>query len=350
VTLVQELLRREFLLGLVTQERFTRADRDAFDRWSIVRRGPGHIGNPDLSTTVLGINWPAPLFLSPIAYHTLAHPEGELATARAAAGTGLPFILSMFSSVEMEQVARVMGDSPRWLQLYLPVDMNLLSSFVRRAETTGYSALVVTIDMPMMRPERHQIPHLIGHGIGNFLADPVFRSALREPPEQNLSGAGLEAVRMVLGGPIKWDRVWKLRQITRLPILLKGILQPDDAVRAMRLGVNGIIVSSHGGLAGNGRTGALSALPAIREATSGRIPVLIDSGVRSGADVLKAIALGASAVGIGRPYIFGLAADGERGVRKTLDGLIVDLARQLILSGYRSVKEVDRSAVVPRTT
>jgi L-lactate dehydrogenase (cytochrome) len=329
-----------------------RANRRAFDRWQIVPRMLRDVSDRDLSVTLFGQTLPYPILLAPIGVQSIIHPDGELAAARAAASLGVPFIASTAATEPLEAIAEACGSAPRWFQLYWSKDPDVTASFLRRAERAGYSAIVVTLDTPMMAwrerdLEHAYLPFLLGEGIGNYLTDPAFRSKLSRPPEEDLAGAVAHWVS-VFGNPgLTWEDLAFLREHTRLPVLLKGILHPDDAELAIRCGMDGIIVSNHGGRQVDGAVAALDALVEVCRVVRGRVPVLMDSGIRRGADIVKALSLGADAVLIGRPYAYGLAVAGETGVRQVLRNLIADLDLTLALSGRRSVKELDPSVLVP---
>jgi isopentenyl diphosphate isomerase/L-lactate dehydrogenase-like FMN-dependent dehydrogenase len=310
------------------------------------------VSERELSTTVLGTAMPAPLMLAPVGVQSIIHPEAELATARAAASLGVPFILSTAASHSIEEVAEAVGESSRWYQLYWPKDRELAKSFLRRAEEAGYGAIVVTLDTWLLgwRPRDLQhsyLPFLKGEGVANFFSDPVFRAALTKAPEEDLAAAvGLWAEQFA-DPRVTWAQLAWLREQTGLPVLLKGILHAEDAERALAAGVDGLVVSNHGGRQVDGSIGALDALPGIREVVGGEVPVLFDSGIRTGADVFKALALGADAVCLGRPYVWGLALDGQRGVEHVLRCLLAELDLTLALSGYTAVGQLDRGSLAP---
>jgi isopentenyl diphosphate isomerase/L-lactate dehydrogenase-like FMN-dependent dehydrogenase len=329
-----------------------RANREAFDGWRIAPRMLRDVSQRSLARTVLGTALPAPVLLAPIGVQTLAHPEGELAMARAAAEVGVPFIASTAASHTIEQIAEAGGEAVgRWYQLYWPRDRELARSFVERAERAGYGAIVLTLDTWMLgwRPAdltNGFLPFLWGEGNCNYLQDPVFRAALPAPPEENMQAAIGHWAWQFANPAITWEDLAFLREITDLPIVLKGILHADDARLAVEHGVNGVIVSNHGGRQVDGAVGALQALPGVVAAVEGRCEVLFDSGVRSGADALKALALGARAVCLGRPYIWGLTVGGQQGVVEVLRSFLADLDLAMALSGYAEIDEVGSAALV----
>jgi L-lactate dehydrogenase (cytochrome) len=320
-----------------------RANRAAFERWRIVPRLLRDVSVRDLSTTVLGTAMPAPVLLAPIGVQTIVHPDGELASARAAASEGLVFIHSTAAAHPIEQVAEASGAGPRWYQLYWPRDRAVATSLIGRAEAAGYAALVVTLDTFVMgwRPtdlDTAYLPFLQSVGIANYLSDPAFNAALAEdagPFDKVIHWAGM------FGDPtLTWDDLAWLREQTTLPVVLKGVLHPDDARAALDAGVDGLVVSNHGGRQVDGAIAALDALPAVVDAVGGRMAVLVDSGVRTGADVVKAIALGADAVLYGRPYVYGLGLGGQAGVEHVLRCLLGELDVTMALAGRRTLAEL----------
>ena len=331
-----------------------RANREAFDHWRLRPRMLRDVSERSLARTVLGTELGAPVLLAPIGVQTLAHPEGELAMARGAAQVGVPFVASSAASHTIEQIAQEAGELARWYQLYWPRDRELARSFVERAEQAGYSAIVVTLDTWLLgwRPadlSEAFLPFLWGEGNKNYLEDPVFRGLLEAPPEQDMQAAVGQWAWQFANPSVTWDDLAFLRECTELPIVLKGIVHPDDAQLAVEHGIEGVLVSNHGGRQVDGAVGALDALPGVVEAVDGRCEVLFDSGIRSGADALKALALGARAVLLGRPYIWGLALGGEQGVVDVLRSFLADLDLAMALSGYANIDEVDASALVAQT-
>ena len=339
-----------YVAGGAGSEATMRANLRAFERWQIVPRMLRDVSTRDLSSVLLGAAMPAPVLLAPIGVQSIVHPEAELAVGRAAAAIGLPAILSTAASNSIEDVAATMGPASRWYQLYWPKDRELAASFVARAADAGYGAIVVTLDTWMLgwRPRDLQnayLPFLKGEGVANYFSDPVFRSALARPPEED-PGPAIGHWALQFSNPtVTWaDLAW-LRDETELPIVLKGTLHEDDARRALDAGVDGVIVSNHGGRQVDGSVAALDALPGVREVVGEDFAVLFDSGIRTGADVFKALALGADAICLGRPFVWGLALGGQAGVEAVLRCLLGELDLTLALSGYTSVAEVDASAL-----
>ncbi|HET9141863.1 lactate 2-monooxygenase [Actinophytocola sp.] len=322
-----------------------RANREAFDRWRIVPRMLTDATTRDLSVTVLGTRMPAPVLLAPVGVQSILHPEGELATARAAAALDLTMVLSTASSHTIEDVAAANGAGSRWYQLYWPSDNDVTVSLLQRARAAGYSTLVVTLDTWTLawRPrdlDQSYLPFL--HGIGTAIpySDPAFLATLDKTPEQDPQLAVLRWIQTFTGTDHRWDQLPFLREHWAGPIVLKGIQHVDDARRAVDAGMDGIVVSNHGGRQVDGAVGALDVLPEIAAAVGESLAVLFDSGVRCGADAVKALALGARAVLLGRTYAYGLALGGEAGVRHALRSVLADLDSTVALSGHRTIAEL----------
>lgn len=373
-----------YIDGRAGAGRTASANRAAFDKWAIVPRVLNDVSKRDMAIGLFGAKIPSPLLLAPVGVLELAHRDADLAVARAAAAVGVPMIFSNQASTPMETCAAAMGASPRWFQLYWSRDEALVESFVHRAEACGCSALVLTLDTTMLGwrtgdLDRGHLPFLSGMGIAQYTSDPVFRAAIEEPPPAQplypppqrppltpslvatafaqkrnfpapwprklFSPAPRRAVERFMATysrpDLQWSDLPRLRAMTKLPILLKGVLHPDDARRAADAGMNGVIVSNHGGRQIDGEIGALDALPAIAEA-AGSLAVLFDSGIRTGADLFKALALGARAVCIGRPYVYGLALAGEAGVAEVLRNLLAEFDLTMGLAGCRSVADLSR--------
>ena len=325
-----------------------RANLEAFERRRLRPRMLRGNTERDLSVEVLGTRSPAPFFLAPIGVLSIAHEEGEVAGARAAAATGVPLILSSAASHSIEEIAEAMGDAPRWFQLYWANDREICASFVRRAEASGYGAIVVTLDTLILgwRPRDLRsayLPFMTGQGCAQFFSDPVFRSRLDAPPEEDVLTAAIRMLGTFPNLALTWQDLGWLREQTSLPILVKGVLTGEDAMRAREAGVDGVIVSNHGGRQVDGAVAALDALVEVRAALGGDATVLMDSGIRTGADVLKAMALGADAVLLGRPYAYALAVGGRRGVEELIQNLLAEIDLNLALAGGTSIRELDRS-------
>lgn len=322
-----------------------RANRAAFQQWRIVPRFLRNVARRDLSVQVLGQSFSAPLFVGPVGVQGIIHPDGELATARAAKKLGLPMVLSTFSSTPLEKVAEVLEDSPRWFQLYWPGNRDICASFVRRAEAAGYRALVLTLDSFHIGWREVDLqnaynPFAHGDGLANYFSDPVFREMLNLPDKLFQAGAIRKAIPLLTNPALTWDDLAFLREHTKLPIVLKGILHPDDARRAVDAGAAGAVVSNHGGRQVDGSLASLDALVRVVAAVGTKLDVMFDSGIRHGADVCKALALGARSVFIGRPYCYGLGIAGEAGVTEVLHNLLAEVDLTLGLSGGTSLAEL----------
>jgi lactate 2-monooxygenase len=375
-----------YVAGGAGNERTMVANRAGFDRWRIVPRMLCDVSRRDLSLTLFGERLPTPLILAPIGVLEMVHARADLAAARAAAAEQVPFIFSSQASVPMETCATAMGDATRWFQLYWSTDDRLVISFLRRAEACGCAALVVTLDTPLLgwRPrdlDLGSLPFLHGMGIAQYTSDPVFceglvqahtepTTELVEPPNNLfslwarwkqicrhpgsllrnlLSVAPQAAVPKFLNIYSRASLTWKdlawLREHTRLPILLKGILSPEDARLAIERDVAGIIVSNHGGRQVDGAVAAIDALPEVVKVANDRLPILFDSGIRGGADMFKALALGASAICLGRPYVYGLAIAGEHGVREVIQNILAEFDLAMALAGCAKLEDVANSTL-----
>ena len=368
-----------YIAGSAGREMTKKSNRTGFSKWKITPNMLNDVSEPNTGVTLFGHRYPVPFLLAPIGVLDMAHPDADLAVAKASAAENVPFIFSSQASVDMETCSAVMGDSPRWFQLYWSTSDDLVESFVRRAESCGCEAIVLTLDTTMLgwRPrdlELDYLPFLRGRGIAQYTSDPVFQELMKtslgdadEPPK--LTWSSIKAlVKMAKNYPggfwtnllsedprravktfiecysrpsLTWDDLSFLRSLTDLPILLKGILNPKDARKAIERNMNGIIVSNHGGRQVDGAVSAVEVLPDIVKEVNGEVPVLMDSGIRSGSDIFKAIALGADAVLLGRPYTYALAIAGEQGVQELIQNYRADFELTMALSGCRSVDEVD---------
>ncbi len=338
-----------YVAGGAGAERTVAANRSGLDAWRLVPRMLRGVASRDLRTTLLGTSMPAPVLLGPVGVQQIIHPDGETATAKGASELGVPYVLSTASSTAMEDVVAAAPDAPRWYQLYWPKNRDLAASLVERAEKAGFSALVVTLDTWMLgwRPrdlERAYLPFLNRIGIANYTSDPVFRSLLPEglPTEQ---AEVLTWAANFADPSLTWDDIAWLRERTSLPLVLKGISCGADASLALDVGADAVHVSNHGGRQVDGAIGAVDALPEVVDTVAGRVPVIFDSGIRSGADAVKALALGADAVMLGRLYTWGLALGGAAGVTAVLRAFLADLDNTMALSGHATPKELTRSSL-----
>ncbi len=370
-----------YIAGGAGAESTVAANRAAFERRRIVPRALNDVSVRDTSVELFGRQLPVPFLLGPVGVLEMAHREADIAAARAAAEEGVPFVISSQASRPMEEIAAATGSAARWFQLYFGGSNELARSFVRRAEACGCEAIVLTLDTTMLGWRTRDLdlaflPFMLGKGIAQYVADPEFQRRLDDmvpPPAGRPNPAALHALvqlsraypgstwRNLLSSrprtavrlftelfpkpSLDWEDVAYLRETTRLPILLKGILHPDDARHALDYGVDGIIVSNHGGRQVDGAIASLDALQPIVEALAGRVPVLFDSGIRGGADIFKALALGARAVLIGRMYCYGLAIAGAPGVREVIRNLRAELDLTMGLAGCSSVPQIGREAL-----
>lgn len=318
-------------------------NRSAFDSYSIVPRFLQNVSKVDTSIDLFGNIYETPFLLAPIGMMKLAHEDAEIAVAKAAAKQSIPFIQSTVSSRSIEDINAAVPDSAKWFQLYWSNQEDISFSMVRRAERAGYEAIVVTVDTVMLGwrevDMEHQFsPLKAGFGKANYETDPVFLQGLSDQSTETIVQRVLENVHHPA---LHWDHIKKLREHTNLPILLKGILHPEDALTAIQYGVDGIIVSNHGARQLDGVIASLDALPPIIDAVGSRVPVLLDSGIRHGSDVIKALKLGARAVFLGRPYIYALALGGQEGVETLLSRFKQEIAVSLALAGVKDIQALD---------
>lgn len=334
-----------YVQGGCGDEHTQRSNSVAFRHWGMVPRMLVECTQRDLSIDLFGIQLPSPIFMAPIGLNgeITQDRRGDLAAARAAAATGVPFCASTLSNTPLEQVAEAADSTPAFFQLYTPKNDDLTRSLVERAENAGYRALVITLDtwVTGWRPRdlnSANFPQLRGKVLENYFSDPAFRAMLQKPPEEDLAAA-VRAWAGTFGKVLTWDDLASFREMTRLPIVLKGICHPDDARRAVDHGVDAIYCSNHGGRQANGGIAAIDMLPGV-VGGAGATPVLFDSGVRSGSDVVKALALGAAAVGIGRPYLYGLALGGAEGAAHVLRSILAEADLLMAINGYPDIPAV----------
>lgn len=334
-----------YVAGGAGDERTQRVNVTAFERWGLIPRMGVGATERHLEIELFGLTLPFPVFMAPIGVTGICSQDGhgDLAVARAAARTGVPMTVSTLTADPLEDVAAEFGDTPGFFQLYTPKDRDLAASLVSRAEKAGYKAIIVTLDtwVPGWRPRdlsTSNFPQLRGKCLSNYMSDPVFRASLAQSPEENPQAAILKWVS-TFGQPVTWDDLRWLRDQTTLPLIVKGIQHPDDVRHAIDAGMDGIYCSNHGGRQANGGLPAIDCLPEVIEAADG-VPVLFDSGIRSGTDIVKALALGASAVGVGRPYVYGLALGGTDGVVHVLRSLLAETDLTMAIDGYRSLADL----------
>ena len=375
-----------YVVGGAGTGRTVAANRAGFDGWQIVPRMLRNVERRDTSIELFGERLPSPFLLSPIGVLEMAHDDADIAVARAAQQTGVPMTFSNQASRPMEECAHELADTPYLFQLYWSTSNDLVASLVERAEACGCRGIVVTLDTTLLGWRTKDLdigylPFLRGMGIAQYTSDPVFdriisaeNDELPSAPQPRITAeavktlvelarnypdrfhralssgkarAAVQTFTQIYSRPsLAWEDLGFLREHTSLPILLKGILHPADVHRALDEGIDGIWVSNHGGRQVDGAISTIAALPPISEAVAGRVPIILDSGVRTGADAFKALALGATAVGIGRPYCYGLAIAGQEGVREVVENFNADFDLTLGLSGHRSVAEISPDALV----
>ncbi len=341
-----------YVAGGAGDEGTQRANVTAFSRWGLIPRMLVGATRRDLSVELFGLTLPTPLFMAPVGVIGLCAQDGhgDLATARAAARTGVPMVASTLTEDPMEEVAAEFGGTPGFFQLYTPTNRELAESLVSRAEAAGFKGIVVTLDtwVTGWRPRdlaTSNFPQLRGHCLANYFTDPVFRKLLGKDPAQD-PGAAIGKWAELFGNPLTWNDLPWLRSLTTLPLIVKGICHPDDARRVIDGGVDSVYCSNHGGRQANGGLPALDMLPGI-VAAAGSTPVLFDSGVRSGADAIKALALGATAVGIGRPCAWGLAIGGTAGVVHVLRSILAEADLIMAVDGYPALADLTPEALRP---
>ena len=380
---------RAYVAGGAGEGTTMRHNREAFDRWRIVPRMLHGTAHRDLTTTVLGTPLRAPLMLAPVGAGELVRPDSDVQIARGAATAGTPYVFSSQGCNPMEETARAMGETPFWYQLYWSTDEPLVDSMIRRAEAAGAQALVVTLDTTTLgwRPQDlnlGSLPFARGQGIAQYTSDPRFREIVRKRVARAAAAAPAEKVEVTLGAirsllsitrrhpgrfvdnlrspepraavetfldiysnpGLSWEHLATLRSRTSLPILLKGILHPDDAERALAAGVDGLVVSNHGGRQVDHSIAALDALVSVRDRLGPEPTVLFDSGIRTGADLFLALALGADACLLGRPHLYGLALAGAAGVTQVIQNVLAELDLTMGLVGAATISDITRNLLV----
>ncbi len=340
---------RAYIHGGAGSETTFEREQD-FSEWRIVPRMLQGVEDRDLSTEFMGQDIDFPLAITPLGIQNLAHEEGELGTARAAREMDVPFILSSLSSAPMEDVAEELGDTPKYFQFYWSSDEDIARSFLNRAEEAGYDGIVVTVDAPILGwrerlIERGYYPFLNGDGVANYFSDPEFRSQLDDPPEEDPEAAVQHFLDIFGDSSLTWEDLSFVFENTDLPVHIKGVLHPEDAVKAVDAGAEGIGVSTHGGRQVDGSITAIEALPAIADRVGDETTITFDSGLRRGSDLFRALAVGADVGLLGRPFIYGLAVGGQAGVEHVLQNTLADFDLTMGLAGRDAVSKIDRSAV-----
>lgn len=341
----------DYIAGAAGAERTMKYNKQGFENWRILPKMLKDVSAADTSTRVFGQQIPAPILLAPIGVQSIIHEEGELATAKAASALGLPMICSTVSSQPLEVIGQNRGVCANWYQLYWPGNNELTLSLVKRAEKAGFGAIVITLDTFLLawreRDLKHAyLPFFYHEGITNYLSDPVFQRLLAEETNGKKSDEIKLWGRLFSNPSVTWQDLQMIQEATSLPVILKGILRPSDAEQARKQGIDGIIVSNHGGRQVDGCVAAIDMLEEVVNAVGNDYPVLYDSGIRRGADVFIALALGAKAVLLGRPYAYGLGLDGELGVRNVLENIMADFDLTMALSGCKNIAQISRDYLV----
>ncbi|MCB0669011.1 MAG: alpha-hydroxy-acid oxidizing protein [Saprospiraceae bacterium] len=371
----------DYLDGSAGRHHTNLNNQQAFHHWQILPTMLNDVSVRNIGTNLFGAKFSSPFFLCPIGVLELAHPQADLAVARACESTGVPLMISSQASTPIENIAGQMPTTPTFFQLYWSKSEELVASFLSRAERSGCLAIVVTLDTTLLGwrtkdLDHAYLPFLYGRGLAQYISDPVFQRLVRqeppraEPPPKttltlirslwrmasNFPGSTLQNFRtrstlaairkfieIYMNPALEWHDLNRLREMTNLPLILKGIQHPDDARKAIDAGVDGVVISNHGGRQIDGAVSSLNALTLCKEVVGDQIPMLFDSGVRSGSDAYKALALGAQMVGIGRPYAYALAVAGELGVRALMENFQAELELTMALSGCKNLTEIDKS-------
>lgn len=321
-------------------------NKEAFNHWQIIPRMMGDVSQRNIAIELFGIELPTPVLLAPVGVLSIAHPDAEIAVARAAKTLRIPQVVSTVSSKTIEEIAATHGDHPHWFQLYWGRNNDFTRSMIERAEKAGYTAIVVTLDTRLFAWRERDIknaylPFLYNEGLANYFSDPVFLKMVGDPSKNKMQ-AMIHFANCFSNPSSTWEDFSVIRDCTKLPVIVKGIQHPDDAKKAIDHGADGIVVSNHGGRQLDGAIGAIDTLEGIADAVGNRTTILFDSGIRRGADVFKAMALGAKAVLVGRPYAYGLALAGEQGVKEVIANLLADIDLTMGLAGCTSWKDVTK--------
>ncbi len=342
----RELMKPEafaYIAGSAGSEITADNNKEAFNKWQIVPRMMGDVSKRSIATELFGIKYPTPVLLAPVGVLSIAHSEGEVAVAKAAKALHVPQIVSTVSSKTIEDVAAANEDNPHWFQLYWGRDNDFTRSIIDRAAKAGYSAIVVTLDTRLFAwrerdIENAYLPFLFGQGLANYFSDPIFLKAVGDPAKDKMRTM-MHFAHCFSNPSSTWADLSVIRECTKLPVIVKGIQHADDAKKAIDHGADGIVVSNHGGRQLDGAIGSLDTLASISNALADKTTILFDSGIRRGADVFKAMALGAKAVLVARPYAFALALGGEEGVKEVIGNLLADIDLTLGLAGCNSWAE-----------
>ncbi len=335
-----------YIAGSAGSEITTSNNKAAFNHWQIIPRMMGDVSQRSIAIELFGMQLPTPVLLAPVGVLSIAHPEAEVAVARAAKELRVPQVVSTVSSKTIEEIGSVHGEHPHWFQLYWGRNNDFTRSIIGRAEKAGYTAIVVTLDTRLFAWRERDIknaylPFLYNEGLANYFSDPVFLAEIGDPAKDKMKTM-MHFANCFSNPSSTWEGLSMIKECTRLPVIVKGIQHPDDAKKAIDNGADGIIVSNHGGRQLDGAIGAIDTLAEIADVVGNKTTLLFDSGIRRGADVFKAMALGAKAVLVGRPYAYGLALAGEEGVKEVIANLLADIDLTMGLAGCTSWKEVTR--------
>ena len=340
----------DYLEGGAGEEDTVHENRSAFKKWRIRPRYLRDVSKRTMEAEFLGQNRESPFILAPIGVQSILHKDGEIASARAAAKMNMPFILSTVSSITMEEIVKKSPEGEKWLQLYPSKDKNIIRSFIKRAEKAGYRAIVVTADTTMLGWRERDLnnaylPFLRGEGLANFFSDPEFRKRLEKPPEEDLISAIMEFTSVYVNPSFSWKDFKEICSTTEIPVVLKGITHREDVELAFKSGARAVVISNHGGRQVDGAISSLDALEEVTESGDLKGEILFDSGFRHAADAIKAIALGASGILIGRPYAYALSVAGQEGIELYLEQVMAEMDLEMGLSGIKNLKELNRESL-----
>lgn len=340
----------DYLEGGAGEEDTVHENRSAFKKWRIRPRYLRDVSKRTMEAEYLGQNRESPFILAPIGVQSILHKDGEIASARAAAKMNMPFILSTVSSITMEEIVKKSPEGEKWLQLYPAKDKNIIRNFIKRAEKAGYSAIVITADTTMLGWRERDLnnaylPFLRGEGLANFFSDPVFRRRLEKPPEEDLIKAIMEFISVYVNPFFSWEDFKEICSTTEIPVILKGITHREDVKLAFKSGARAVVISNHGGRQVDGAISSLDALEEVTESGDLKGEILFDSGFRHAADAIKAIALGASGILIGRPYAYALSVAGQEGIELYLEQVMAEMDLEMGLSGIKNLKELNRESL-----